>query len=76
MPGQVLIAGYQIGYRVKGIGGYTEPYTDLPMHRADSYADAQGFVCAAYAELEAHNLLSVLKRDFPHAEWRVLECWE
>ena len=28
-----MIKGYQIGYRVKGQGGYNEQYTDLPMRR-------------------------------------------
>jgi hypothetical protein len=74
MPGHVLIAGYVVGYRTKGIGGYTEPYTDLPMLRVGPSTD--GFVCADAAYIEACKLCKKLREDFPNAEWRMIECWE
>ena len=74
MPGQMFIQGYQIGYRFKGIGGYTGPYTDLPMirvadylHRADVAFDA------------AQLLVDKMRADFEDVgatEWRIVECWE
>lgn len=73
MPGQVLIAGYQIGYRFKGIGGYTDPYIDLPMHRVADYLGA----ISAYEAAQA--LLDKLRADFEDVgatEWRIVEVWE
>jgi hypothetical protein len=64
------IVGYQIGYRFKGIGGYTECFTDLPMHRVENYADAM---------LAAQALLDIMRKDFEDVgatEWRIVECWE
>ncbi len=68
------IQGYQIGYRVKGQGGYTEPYVDLPMHRVEDYA-VDGCYCADAAFEHASNLCRQLKADFPDAEWRIVEVW-
>ena len=73
MPGQVVLKGYQIGYRFKGIGGYTGPYTDLPMHRV---ADYLGTISAYEA---AQTLLDTMRTDFEDVgatEWRIVECWE
>ena len=70
MPGQVIIKGYQIGYRFTKDG----PYTDLPMVLVSEH---QGFPWAA--ELEAKRLVSVLREDFAgviRTEWRIIECWE
>jgi hypothetical protein len=74
MSGRVLIAGYQIGYRLKGIGGYTEPYADLPMFRVRDPID--GFACAEACWQAVNAIHKQLQQDFPNAEWRMIECWE
>jgi hypothetical protein len=79
MPGQVLIKGYQIGYRFKGIGGYTGPYTDLPMHRVDDYGKFESIVSAVNAQNAAQALLDKMRADFEDVgatEWRIVEVWE
>ena len=79
MPGQVLIVGYQIGYRFKGIGGYTGPYTDLPMHRVADYTTIDGFQCADVAFDAAQLLVNKMRKDFEDVgatEWRIVEVWE
>ena len=73
MPGQTVIAGYQIGYRFKGIGGYTEPYTDLPMHCVADYG------VPVEAHWAAQSLLDKMRADFEDVgatEWRIVEVWE
>jgi hypothetical protein len=71
-----LIQGYQIGYRTKGIGGYTEPYTDLPMIRVSDFAVLGQVYSASSAHREALELLKKMQWDFPNAEWRMVECWD
>lgn len=79
MPGHVLIAGYQIGYRFKGISGYTGPYTDLPMHRVSDYGKFESIVSAVNAQNAAQALLDKMRQDFEDVgatEWRIVEVWE
>ena len=52
---------YEIGYRPqqKGEARWTTPYTDLPPIKNED---------------EAMKLYRQLVKDFPSAEWRIVEC--
>jgi hypothetical protein len=83
MPGQVLIAGYQIGYRICNIehDQFCDcAYTDLPMHRVEDYRGVDSIQCASFAMDAAQTLLDKMRADFFHremyVEWRIVECWE
>ncbi len=77
MPGQVVLKGYQIGYRICSIE-HTESwcdcaYTDLPVLLLEDCD------CSGYATLSAaQKLLDQMRKDFwaAEAEWRIVECWE
>ena len=51
---------WQIGYRLLPCNPYGSPYTDLPEFDAPQSV--------------AFSMQSVLQRDFPSAEWRLVEC--
>jgi hypothetical protein len=81
MPGQILIAGYQIGYRVcstEHVQFCDCAYTDLPMHRVEDYRGADSMQCASFAMDAAQALLDKMRATFwaAEAEWRIVECWE
>lgn len=55
-----FVRTWQLGYRLTGIGGYSQPYVDLPPFDT--------------SETYARHMLQTLQRDFPMAEWRLVEC--
>ena len=76
MPGQVVLKGYQIGYRICTVDHAENwcscAYTDLPMHLVSDYLGS----ISAYGA--AQLLLDNMREDFPNifAEWRIQECWD